>query len=119
MQSAVVRFQTNIPPQELFRSLLRICMASNRPGHVTLEFERWFAGILQAPHAVAVSSIRYGLYYTLSYLGFPTGTEVLCTSLTVCPVMEAILLAGYKPVFVDIRKGTTSLDLEDAQYIET
>lgn len=112
---AVGRFQPNVTWGELAISTVRALTWPNRRGELVEVFERHFASLVGARHAVAVSSVRFGLYHTLTRLGWPPGTEVLCTPLTVFGVIETILLAGMKPVFVDFSPGTTTPDLAFAE----
>jgi perosamine synthetase len=78
-------------------------------------FEREFAARLGVRHAVAVSSVRYGLYQVLQRLRLPADAEVLCSPLTVYPVVEAIGVAGFRPVFVDYLPESFSPDLSWAE----
>lgn len=55
-----------------------------------------------------------GLHQTLCLSGLPRGSGILCTPLTVYPVIEAILIAGHVPVFVDILPSDMSMDLDHA-----
>tara|TARA_B100000579_G_scaffold275630_2_gene227825 strand:+ start:400 stop:1689 length:1290 start_codon:yes stop_codon:yes gene_type:complete len=114
MWKAIPRFQPTTPFPLIFESLFKALFAKNRQGSETRDFESAFARHTGAPAAVAVSSVRYGLYHTIKHLNLPEGTEVLCGPLNIYPVIETLVLAGLKPVFVDLQPQTFSLDLEDA-----
>lgn len=114
MPFAIPRFRPNIAFRELGRALYRSFFFPRQRREQSALFEQRLAETLDAPHAVTLSSVRFGLFHTLKYLNLASDAEVLCTPLTIYPVMETILLAGCKPVFIDIEASTFSPDLEDA-----
>lgn len=114
MKLPIPRFRPVVPPGEISRAFLRAFFSSNAQGPATAEFEKRFAAIIGTSQAAAVPSVRLALYETLKYLKLPAGTEVLCTPITIYPVMDAILAAGCRPVFVDITMDGFSMDLDDA-----
>src|SRR5437763_4707587 len=71
----------------------------------------------QAPHVLLLSSATAGLHLSLLSLGLKPEDEVITTPLTFAATLNAIVLAGGKPILVDIDPHTLNMDinlLEDA-----
>lgn len=71
----------------------------------------------QAPHALPLASATAGLHLALIAMGVQPGDEVITTPLTFAATLNTIVLAGAKPVLVDIDPKTLNMDmnlLEDA-----
>jgi len=81
-------------------------------GPEVLEFEREFAGLVEAPFAVAVSSCTAGIEISLRALRLPAGAKVLTSTMTFCGAVHAIVHAGLRPVFVDVKPETLMPDAE-------
>ena len=64
-------------------------------------FEKEFATYTGAKYAIGVSSGTDGLLAILMSLDLPKGSDVLVPSYTFIASSEAILVAGFNPVFVD------------------
>ena len=73
-------------------------------------FEKEFAEFCQVKHAVAVSSGTASLIIALQSLNIKPGDEVITTPMTFSATVDAIRLAGAKPVFADISPDTGNLD---------
>lgn len=80
------------------------------------EFERLFAGYINTKHCVAVNSGTSALIVGLSALiydsRFPKvkkGSKVITTPLTYVATINAIVLTGMEPVFVDIAPNNFSI----------
>lgn len=69
-------------------------------------FEREFAALVGADHAVAVSSCTAALELALRALGLPRGARVATSTMTFCGAVHAIVHAGLSPVLVDIDPWT-------------
>jgi len=72
------------------------------------EFETRFAGILKAPHCRMVSSGTTADTIACMALyehGAKQGDEIICPALSFIATANSIRLAGFKPVFVDIKDG--------------
>ncbi len=74
------------------------------------EFERRFAAHVGAVHAVATSSCTTALHLALLAAGVGPGDEVVVSPHSFIASANAILHAGARPVFVDIRPDTLNLD---------
>jgi len=73
-------------------------------------FEREFAELIGAKHAVALSSGSAALHLTLRLIGVERGDEVLCSSLTFCASANPIVYEGGRPVFIDADRATWTMD---------
>src|SRR5215467_6284087 len=74
------------------------------------EFERAVAGLVGAPHAVAVSSGTAALHAAVAAAGIGPGDEVITSPLTFAASANAVLYLGGTPVFADIRPDTLNID---------
>lgn len=73
-------------------------------------FERAAAEHLNVDHTVAVSNCTTGLFLTYRALGL--SGEVLVPSFTFMATVSSICLAGLRPVFVDVLRDSTNIDVE-------
>lgn len=72
--------------------------------------EERFAALCQVRHAVAVSSGTAALHLALLAHGIGAGDEVITTPFTFIATVNAILMTGARPVFVDVDESTFNLD---------
>jgi dTDP-4-amino-4,6-dideoxygalactose transaminase len=79
-------------------------------GPETAAFEEEFADFIGARHAVGVGSGTEALTLALRAAGVKAGDEVVTTAFTYFATVEAILIAGARPVFVDVEPETFNLD---------
>jgi dTDP-4-amino-4,6-dideoxygalactose transaminase len=79
-------------------------------GSRTARFEADFAAVVQAPHALAVTSATAGLHLAMMALDLRPGDEVITTPLTWPATVNTIVLCGATPVLVDIEPDTLNLD---------
>jgi perosamine synthetase len=77
------------------------------------EFERRFAALCGAKHAVGVSSWTTGAFLVLHAWGIGPGDEVIVPSLTFIASVNVIRHVGATPVFVEINPATFNLDPVD------
>lgn len=73
--------------------------------------EREFAQFCGASHGIGVSDGTTALHIILRAMGIGPGDEVITPSHTFIATAEAIILAGAKPVFVDIHPETCLMDV--------
>ncbi|MHB1943445.1 MAG: aminotransferase class I/II-fold pyridoxal phosphate-dependent enzyme, partial [Acidiferrobacteraceae bacterium] len=74
-------------------------------------FEQALAEYLDAPHVLALSSATAGLHLALLALDLREGDEVITTPLTFAATLNTIVLAGGRPVLVDIDPASLNLDV--------
>jgi len=75
------------------------------------QFESALQTYLGAPHALALSSATAGLHIALLALDLKPGDEVITTSMTFAATLNTIVLAGGKPVLVDVEPHTYNMDI--------
>lgn len=81
-------------------------------GPEVVEFEREFADLVGAEHAVAIASCTAAIEIALRALRLPSGAKVLTSTMTFCGAVHAIVHAGLQPVLVDINARTLMPDAE-------
>jgi perosamine synthetase len=74
------------------------------------EFERRFAELCGAEHAVGVSSWTTGGFLVLKAWDIGAGDEVIVPSLTFIASVNVIVHAGATPIFVDVDPRTYNVD---------
>ena len=74
------------------------------------EFEQAFTKYIGTKRAVAVNSGTSGLFLCISALGIEPGDEVITTPFTFIASVTPIMMAGAKPVFVDIDPNSLNID---------
>ena len=87
-------------------------------GDEVAEFEKRFAEMCGVRHAVAVNSGTDALIFALRSLGIGAGDEVITAPNSFIASTSCILIAGAKPVFVDVREDY-NLDPEKLQAAVT
>lgn len=78
-------------------------------------FEHEFANYCGVSHAIGVSDGTNALHIALRSVGVGPGDEVITISHTFIATVEAILLSGAKPVFVDINPDTYLMDIRQIE----
>jgi dTDP-4-amino-4,6-dideoxygalactose transaminase len=77
-------------------------------------FERSIGALVQAKHAIGVTSGTDAILLALMALGIGPGDEVLCPSFTFFATAGCIARTGATPVFVDSCPCCFNIDVEDA-----
>ena len=80
-------------------------------GPKVAQFEAALADICGTGHAVAVSSGTAALHLSVLALGLGEGDEVIVPAYTFPATANAVVLAGARPVLVDVNPRTMNLDL--------
>ncbi len=91
-------------------------------GKIVREFERAFADLFQVKEAVAVSSgtDADALALAVAYdYGAERGDEVIVPALSFIATGNAVFQAGFKPVFVDVKRETLNIDPEKIESVIT
>jgi len=81
-------------------------------GEPVRTFEAAFAEFCDASHCVGVANGTDAIVLALKALGVGAGDEVVTVSHTFFATAGAVITAGAKPVFVDVRPDTQTLDPE-------
>ncbi len=75
------------------------------------QFTENLQAYLSAPHVLPLTSATAGLHLALLALDLQPGDEVITTPLTFAATLNTIVVAGGKPVLVDIDPHTLNMDL--------
>jgi dTDP-4-amino-4,6-dideoxygalactose transaminase len=75
------------------------------------KFEEELKRYFNAPHALALSSATAGLHLALLALELKPGDEVITTPMTFAATLNTIVLAGGRPVLVDVEPDTYNMDV--------
>lgn len=97
--------------KELIRKILDSGRVSS--GKYVREFEERFAKLIGTKEAVAVSSGTDADILALAVLhdfGAKRGDEIIVPALSFVATGNAVLTAGFKPVFVDVERKTLNID---------
>ncbi len=79
-------------------------------GPEVLELEQKLAAHTGVKHALACASGTDSLLIPLMALGIGPGDEVIVPAFSFIATAEVVVLAGAKPIFVDIQKGSFNID---------
>lgn len=82
-------------------------------------FEEEFSSYNGAKFCVGVGSGTEALHLALVACGVKKGDEVITVANTAFPTVVAILLAGARPVFVDIDPHTYNMNVEEVKKVIT
>ncbi len=88
-------------------------------GPMVKRFEEDFARFVEAKNAIAVNSGTAALHMALIAIGVKRGDEVVLPSFTFVATAETVIMAGAKPVFVDIDPETYNISLEAVEKVLT
>lgn len=80
-------------------------------GPRVLQFTEKLKQYLGAPYALPLSSATAGLHIALMAMDLQPGDEVITSPLTFAATLNVIVLAGAKPVLIDIDPHTYNMDL--------
>jgi perosamine synthetase len=73
-------------------------------------FEESFAGYCGVAHGVACANGTVGLHMALEVLGVGAGDEVIIPNFTIIVSANVVMMAGARPVFVDVEPDTWCID---------
>ncbi|MFL6477574.1 MAG: DegT/DnrJ/EryC1/StrS family aminotransferase [Nitrososphaera sp.] len=87
--------------------------AARDGGKRVRDFESLMKNYLKIKHVVSVNSGTSALYAALLAAGINPGDEVLIPSFTFVATANAVVAAGGRPIFVDIKKEDYTMDASD------
>ena len=87
--------------------------AARDGGKRVRDFESRMREFLKVKHVISVNSGTAALHAALLAGGIKQGDEVLIPSFTFVATANAVVAAGGKPVFVDIKKDDYTIDVSD------
>ncbi|MEW6603166.1 MAG: DegT/DnrJ/EryC1/StrS family aminotransferase [Thermoproteota archaeon] len=87
--------------------------AARDGGKRVRDFELQMKNYLKTKHVISVNSGTAALQAALMAVGIKQGDEVLLPSFTFVATANAVVAAGGKPVFVDIKKDNYTIDMSD------
>lgn len=104
------------PEKEKLLKDIKSILESGRlmKGPFTSLFEREFAAYCKSRYAVSVNSCTTALEIILRYIDV-SGQEVIIPTNTFIATPNAVIFAGGKPVFADIKEGTYFLDSDEVR----
>jgi perosamine synthetase len=110
MSQSIPWWRPEIGPDEY--PLIREVLDSNyvNDGDVTEEFARRIASLIDVKFAVMVTSGTAAITAALLALGVGPGDEVIVPDITFIATANAAVLAGAKPVLVDVNPRTLNID---------
>ncbi len=73
-------------------------------------FEREFAALVGAKHALALSSGTAAIHLALIHLGVRPGDEVIVSTLTFAASANPVVYLGARPVFIDSERASWNMD---------
>lgn len=79
------------------------------------QFTEALKDYFQAPHVLPLASATAGLHLALLAMQLEPGDEVITTPLTFAATLNTIVLAGGKPVLIDIDPKTLNMDLNQLE----
>jgi len=106
--------------KEIIKNILEYNRLSS--GKYVREFEERFAGLVGTKEAVAVSSGTDAIALALAVLydfGAKRQDEIIVPALSFVSTGNAVLQAGFSPVFVDINRKTSNIDPERIEQVIT
>lgn len=109
----VARPQIGPEEEEAVLAVLRSGMLAQGPEVARLEAA--FAAVCGVAHAIAVSNGTSALFLALRAHDIGPGDEVITTPFSFIATGNSILMAGARPVFVDIDEQTFNLDPEQVE----
>lgn len=86
---------------------------------VTTKFETKIKELTGAKHAITTTSGTTALYCGLKALNIGYGSEVIVPNLTFIASSNAVIMAGGKPVFCEVKEDTLCLDVKEAEALIT
>lgn len=107
------RFQFFFKKRNLLKSLVSLAFTRLKKGNDVKVFENEMSTYFNVKYAMTTSSFRIGLFKALIALDLKKGDEVLLSPITIPETVNALLILGLVPVFVDIEEEYHFIDTKD------
>lgn len=88
-------------------------------GPKVTQFEKTFSEYVGSKYAISMNSATAGLHSSVMAMGIGKGDEVITTPMTFASTVNAIILAGAKPVLVDIDRHSLNIDVNKIEQAVT
>ncbi|HEX6507957.1 MAG TPA: dTDP-4-amino-4,6-dideoxygalactose transaminase [Chloroflexota bacterium] len=88
-------------------------------GPYTKLSQQWFEERLRVPKALLAPSCTHALEMAALLLNIKPGDEVIAPSFTFVSTVNAFVLRGARPVFIDIRRDTLNMDESQLECLVT
>jgi len=111
----IARGQFHIQLQDLFCSFLNLFTSKINRHKNVFKFSDQLKNHLGAKDVKVFSSCRIAFSEFLRNQNFEKGAEVLLCPITIPDMVNAIIINGLKPVFVDMNLSNHSFDIEDLE----
>ena len=83
------------------------------------EYEKIFGDFINSDNIFSFASGRMGLYTSLKAMGIHKDDEIILPAYTCEVVSNAIILAGVKPIYCDIKKSDFNIDVSKIESLIT
>lgn len=109
--TSVPRAKLHITLTDILTSLVKALITKKSRDNLEQEFLGHFANEchLNEKHTIMAPSCRVALFLLLEALKLPPGSLIALTPLTIPDIVNAILIAGHKPYFVDLDPETHNI----------
>lgn len=114
----VPTFKSTLELKDINKGFLRI-IAGRNSNKYCHEFKSLLGRYLGIKNVAFVPSGRWGLYFILKNLGIPPGSEIILSDFNYYAVPSAVIRAGMKPVFVDIKENSLNIDIDKVKDLIT
>ena len=88
-------------------------------GPKVTQFEKTISEYVGSKYALSMNSATAGLHSSVMAMGIGKGDEVITTPMTFASTVNAIILAGAKPVLVDIDRHSLNIDVNKIEQAVT
>jgi len=112
---AFPRHTINLDPSFFLTVFTTILKGQMRSGQKIEKFEQAFAKYIGSPCAIGVGQARLGFILILKMLGLKEGDEVILAAYNFHIIPEAITSLGLKPVFIDVKEDTYTIDISSVK----
>lgn len=115
MKSVVPFFRPSVGEQEIAEVTDTLRSGWLTTGPKVARFEREFASVVGASHALGLNSCTAALHLAVEALGLKANAAVLVPTMTFAATAEVVRYMGAIPIPVDCHSVTGNMDLSDAQ----